>query len=350
MLSGLYREILREIEARDYDVFSERDLAVDPAQARPDGAARSAGGPAVSARAVAWWCAAAASRAWRPPCEAAGRGARVTLVERRPFLGRQGLQLHRPRHRPRGRQRPARLPRLLLGLHGAAAAARHAAATRRSRRASTPPCATGPGGAGALRAAALPAPLHLGPSFAAYPCCRRASGRRALRALAALAALRPAAREALDDVSFADWLAERGPGRGRIARFWDLIVLPTCNDRSDRVSAALAAFVFHEGFLRTPTGSAIGWSRVGPHAPGRPGGPRGDRGPGRPGAHRARGRRGGRPGGVDAERRRAAGRRRRGAGPAPRAGARGGPRRAARRPRARRRRRSSTCTSGTTGR
>jgi hypothetical protein len=40
-------------------------------------------------------------------------------------------------------------------------------------------------------------------------------------------------------------------------------VLPTCNDRSDRVSAALAAFVFQEGFLRTATGSAIGWSRVG---------------------------------------------------------------------------------------
>ena len=40
-------------------------------------------------------------------------------------------------------------------------------------------------------------------------------------------------------------------------------MLPTCNDRSDRVSAALAAFVFREGFLRTARGSAIGWSRVG---------------------------------------------------------------------------------------
>ncbi|CAN0511338.1 unnamed protein product, partial [Phaeothamnion confervicola] len=46
-------------------------------------------------------------------------------------------------------------------------------------------------------------------------------------------------------------------------RFWDLIVLPTCNDRSDRVSAALAAFVFREGFLGSQRGSAIGWSRVG---------------------------------------------------------------------------------------
>ena len=51
-------------------------------------------------------------------------------------------------------------------------------------------------------------------------------------------------------------------------------MLPTCNDRSDRVSAALAAFVFHEGFFRTRTGSAIGWSTRGADAPGRPGGPR----------------------------------------------------------------------------
>src|SRR5205085_7420591 len=34
-------------------------------------------------------------------------------------------------------------------------------------------------------------------------------------------------------------------------------------DRSDRVSAALAAFVFVEGLMRTRGGSAIGWPRVG---------------------------------------------------------------------------------------
>jgi squalene-associated FAD-dependent desaturase len=67
----------------------------------------------------------------------------------------------------------------------------------------------------------------------------------------------------MDEVTFADWLRSRGQTDAAIARFWDLIVLPTCNDRSDRVSAALAAFVFREGLFRTRTGSAIGWSRVG---------------------------------------------------------------------------------------
>ena len=58
-------------------------------------------------------------------------------------------------------------------------------------------------------------------------------------------------------------LRDGGQSGRAIDRFWDLIVLPTCNDRSERVSAALAAFVFREGFLRTPGGSAIGYARVG---------------------------------------------------------------------------------------
>ena len=119
------------------------------------------------------------------------------------------------------------------------------------------------GRTGALRAARLPPPAHLGPSFLAYPHLSAAEKASAGRALAALAATGARRRERLDEVSFADWLADHGQGEGAIARFWDLIVLPTCNDRSDLVSAGLAAFVFQEGFLRTRTGSAIGWSRVG---------------------------------------------------------------------------------------
>jgi squalene-associated FAD-dependent desaturase len=78
-----------------------------------------------------------------------------------------------------------------------------------------------------------------------------------------LGVLRTSRRDELDDVTFAEWLIAHGQTPRAIERFWDLIVLPTCNDRSDRVSAALATFVFQEGFFRTRTGSAIGWSRVG---------------------------------------------------------------------------------------
>jgi len=195
-------------------------------------------------------------------CEAALAGARVTLVERRPFLGGRAFSFTDPdtgREIDNGQHVflgccPAYISLLrMLGTLG------H---TTLQRRLDTP-VRDRDGRHGSLRAAALPAPLHLGPGFAAYPLLSAREKAAALPALAALAAIRPAARPALDGRSFADWLTAHGQGGRAIARFWDLVVLPTCNDRSDRVSAALAAFVFQRGFLATVGGSAIGWSRIG---------------------------------------------------------------------------------------
>jgi hydroxysqualene dehydroxylase len=195
-------------------------------------------------------------------CEAALRGARVTLVERRPFLGGKafsfidpdtGVEVDNGQHVFLGCCTAYIALLRLLGTHD----------HTRLQPALDVTVRDGEGRAGALRAGRLPAPGHLGPSFAAYPHLTGREKAGALRALLALAALREQARRDLDAVAFADWLAGHGQGPRAIARFWDLIVLPTCNDRSDRVSAALAAFVFREGFLRTRTGSAIGWSTVG---------------------------------------------------------------------------------------
>lgn len=195
-------------------------------------------------------------------CEAALLGARVTLVERRPFLGGKafsftdadaGVEVDNGQHVFLGCCTAYIALLRLLGTYGSTTLQPALDVPVRDRAGRT----------GALRAARLPAPAHLGPSFATYPHLTAREKASALRALAALGALREGARAELDDVSFARWLADHGQGPGAIARFWDLIVLPTCNDRSDRVSAALAAFVFREGFLRTRTGSAIGWSAVG---------------------------------------------------------------------------------------
>lgn len=195
-------------------------------------------------------------------CEAAGRGAVVTLVERRPFLGGKAYSFtdaDSGREVDNGQHVFLGCCPAYMGLLRLLGTLRH---TTLQTRLDTP-VRDRDGRSGRLRAAPLPAPLHLGPSFAAYPLLSAGEKVVALRALAALAALRPGARDALDGRSFADWLGDHGQGQGAIGRFWDLIVLPTCNDRSDRVSAALAAFVFQEGFLRTTRGSAIGWSRVG---------------------------------------------------------------------------------------
>ena len=194
--------------------------------------------------------------------EAAGRGAEVTLVERRPFLGGKAYSFTEPetgREVDNGQHVflgccPAYMGLLrLLGTIGSTSLQARLDVPVRDRA----------GRRGALRAAPLPAPFHLGISFAAYPHLSAAEKAGAARALAALAAMPARARARIDGVSFAGWLADRGQSPAAVRRFWDLIVLPTCNDRSDRVSAALAAFVFRRGFLETTRGSAIGWSRVG---------------------------------------------------------------------------------------
>ena len=195
-------------------------------------------------------------------CEASLLGADVTLVERRPFLGGKaysftdddaGVEVDNGQHVFLGCCTAYIALLKLIGAYGDTTLQRALDAPVRDRA----------GRSGALRASRLPAPLHLGPSFATYPLLSPGEKAAAVRALLALGVLRESQRAELDELTFAEWLIAHGQGVGAIERFWDLIVLPTCNDRSDRVSAALATFVFQEGFFRTRTGSAIGWSRVG---------------------------------------------------------------------------------------
>jgi squalene-associated FAD-dependent desaturase len=71
------------------------------------------------------------------------------------------------------------------------------------------------------------------------------------------------ARQSLDAYSFHDWLKAHRQSENAIARLWDLIILPTINDRSHDVSAGQAFMVFQEGFLRTAQGANVGYARVG---------------------------------------------------------------------------------------
>ncbi len=194
--------------------------------------------------------------------EAASRGARVTLVERRPFLGgkafsftepRSGVEIDNGQHVHLGccTAYTALLGRLgSLGLT-AMQPVLHVDVRDRA------------GTHGVLTARRLPAPLHMGPAFSRYALLTRAERLRALRALTAIAALGPRGRDALDDVAFGEWLRAHGQRDAAIERFWDVVILPTCNDRSDRVSAALASFVITEGLMRTAGGASIGWALTG---------------------------------------------------------------------------------------
>ena len=110
----------------------------------------------------------------------------------------------------------------------------------------------------------LPAPLHLLPSFLAYP---HLGWRDKLRVMAAFLHIwrtdRTAAHERLEGQTFLQWLEARGQSSRSVDRLWDLFVLPALNDASSAVSAASAFMVFQEGLLGGRHNADIGYSRVG---------------------------------------------------------------------------------------
>ena len=109
----------------------------------------------------------------------------------------------------------------------------------------------------------LPAPLHLTPSVLRFGHLSRREKLALARAFWPLARLSESDRRRLDDQSFADWLRGHGQSDAVIDRFWDLIVLPTCNDRAEHVSASQAIMVFQVGLLRDAHAAEIGAARVG---------------------------------------------------------------------------------------
>src|SRR5438309_2519548 len=109
-----------------------------------------------------------------------------------------------------------------------------------------------------LREVPLPAPFHLLPSFLAFPYLTLPEKISALKLL-----LTMRLREPPDDETFASWLSRNGQTHNAIRRFWNLIIIPTCNAPAERVSAAIGGFVFREGLLRTRRGGRLGYPRVG---------------------------------------------------------------------------------------
>ena len=102
------------------------------------------------------------------------------------------------------------------------------------------------------------APLHLAPSLLTYEHLSMGEKARLALAFEPIRRMSESERLALDRRSFAAWLREHRQSDRVIDRFWDLIVLPTCNDRCAEVSAAQAIQVFQEGFGRDARAADIG--------------------------------------------------------------------------------------------
>ncbi len=184
-------------------------------------------------------------------------GRRVTLCERRPFLGGRvfsfldpdsGAILDNGQHVLVGAC--TRLRALLVEL----GAPRGAFA--RQRRLSVP-VLDGGGVPAVLSAAPLPPPLHVVPSLLRYRHLSVAERSVTARAVAALVRTRGPARAALDAEPLGAWLAARGVSDRAVERFWEPLVRPALNTPAREANAALAALFFEHAVWRGPRGGAV---------------------------------------------------------------------------------------------
>ncbi len=113
---------------------------------------------------------------------------------------------------------------------------------------------------GDLAASRLPSPLHLLPSFLAYP---HLSLSDKLRALWGMARARFTNRDALEleDVTFYQWLRGNGQPERAINNLWNLVVEPTLNDNVREVSAAMGLMIVQEGMLSSVSSGNLGYAR-----------------------------------------------------------------------------------------
>jgi squalene-associated FAD-dependent desaturase len=90
-----------------------------------------------------------------------------------------------------------------------------------------------------MRGSPLPAPLHTAPSFLMFPFLTAADKRAIARAMIPLTLT----RQKDDGRSFQQWLNQRGQTQGAIERFWKPVLVSALSEDLDRVSISSAAQV-----------------------------------------------------------------------------------------------------------
>jgi squalene-associated FAD-dependent desaturase len=112
-----------------------------------------------------------------------------------------------------------------------------------------------PGGrASVISPSALPAPLHTAPALLRAQCLSFRDKLAISGAMAALAPSTPADR----GESFLDWLKRHGQTEQAIDRFWKTILVSALNEDLDRVSVPYAAQVVRESFLKSAAAGRMG--------------------------------------------------------------------------------------------
>jgi squalene-associated FAD-dependent desaturase len=100
----------------------------------------------------------------------------------------------------------------------------------------------------------LPAPLHSATSFLRAACLSPSDKLAIARGTLALTARLPAD----DSPPFLDWLRDHGQTQRAIDRFWRVVLVSALNEDLERVSSRYAAQVFRESFLKSAQAGALG--------------------------------------------------------------------------------------------
>jgi len=105
-----------------------------------------------------------------------------------------------------------------------------------------------------LRPGNLPAPAHQAISFLRAPMLNLQDKARIAAGLVRFLRGYPAD----DSESFAAWLSRTGQTERAIRHFWEPVVIGALNDNLERCSVKYAGKVFHESFLRSPEAGRLG--------------------------------------------------------------------------------------------
>ncbi|HEV2987738.1 MAG TPA: hydroxysqualene dehydroxylase HpnE [Candidatus Angelobacter sp.] len=117
-----------------------------------------------------------------------------------------------------------------------------------------------PGGrASHLSSSVLPAPLHNFPAFLRAASLSWSDKLAIARALAAMMPMRSIPEDSSDsDESFLQWLQRHGQTEGAIERFWKVVLVSALNEDLERTSVRYAVQVFRESFLKSAEAGRMG--------------------------------------------------------------------------------------------
>ena len=184
-------------------------------------------------------------------CALADAGFRVTLFERRPYLGGRASSYQHPGTG----EIVDNCQHVLLGCCTNLLDFYRRAGVQDKIRWYEKLTFLEPGGrASAIAPSALPAPLHTALAFLQADCLSFRDKMAISRAMAALAPSIPPDR----GESFLDWLKRHGQTEQAIERFWKTILVSALNEDLDRVSVPYAAQVVRESFLKSAAAGRMG--------------------------------------------------------------------------------------------